>query len=371
MRTETIAIPGTTPGTTVALTVHRFGDPGARPKVYIQAALHADEMPGMLVADKLRTRLQTLEALGKVAGEVVLVPVANPIGLAQRVLGTPIGRFDLSDGVNFNRAFPYLTEEVARRVDGRLGEDAAANATAIRDAYRAALAELAPRTPAEHLKRALVSLAADADWVLDLHCDAEAVMHLYTLTTSAGAFEPLARLLGVEALLVAMESGGDPFDEALSRPWAELRERWPDRAIPLGCHATTVELRGQADVGHAFADPDAEAILGFLSHAGVLTTEPPALPPARCVPTPLAGSEPLIAPVAGIVAYREPVGARVEAGRVVAEIIDPATGTVTPVRTNSSGLLYTRTSLRFALPGDRLGKVAGTDLRRSGPLLSP
>ena len=44
-------------GTTRTVTVHRYGDPSARPKVYIQAGLHADEIPGMLSAHHLIARL--------------------------------------------------------------------------------------------------------------------------------------------------------------------------------------------------------------------------------------------------------------------------------------------------------------------------
>ncbi len=36
------------------LTSFHFGTPGAGKKVYIQASLHADEVPGMLVAQFLR-----------------------------------------------------------------------------------------------------------------------------------------------------------------------------------------------------------------------------------------------------------------------------------------------------------------------------
>ena len=40
-------------GTTRSITVHRYGSPAARPKAYIQAGLHADEIPGMLCAHHL------------------------------------------------------------------------------------------------------------------------------------------------------------------------------------------------------------------------------------------------------------------------------------------------------------------------------
>ena len=103
MRTEHIHLVGATPGQRHSLTVLRFGAGNAGPKATIQAALHADEVPAMLVAQKLRGLLAKLEAEGQMRGEVVLVPYANPLGLAQQLLGQHQGRFDLRDGVNFNR----------------------------------------------------------------------------------------------------------------------------------------------------------------------------------------------------------------------------------------------------------------------------
>src|SRR5215218_9843408 len=101
MKTEQIALSPLAPGASLSLTVLRFGQEGARPCVYVQASLHADEIPGMIAAHHLRERLVALEAEGRIKGEIILVPSANPIGLAQRVMGDHIGRFHLADGVNF------------------------------------------------------------------------------------------------------------------------------------------------------------------------------------------------------------------------------------------------------------------------------
>jgi predicted deacylase len=92
MQTEQIALASPAPGVALALTVHRFGTPGARPRVYIQASLHADELPGMIAAHHLRERLTRLEAEGRIAGEIVLVPSANPIGLSQTPISCPRSR---------------------------------------------------------------------------------------------------------------------------------------------------------------------------------------------------------------------------------------------------------------------------------------
>ncbi|MBX9908172.1 MAG: succinylglutamate desuccinylase/aspartoacylase family protein [Beijerinckiaceae bacterium] len=371
MITDSYAIPAGSPGTSHALTVHRFGRQGARPCVHIQAALHADEIPGMICAQSLRRELVAIEAAGDLIGEVVLVPVANPLGLGQLVLGQPVGRFSLTDGGNFNRDFPALGEGLAARAGDRLGDEPAGNAALIR---RALIEELETRpalTQAEHLKKTLLGLALPADLVLDLHCDAEAAMHLYTHTAAAETFAPLAALLGARAVLVAEVSGGDPFDEALSRPWAELAREFPGRPVPFGCQSVTVELRGQRDVDYAMADSDAAAILAFLRHVGVIAGATVALPDPLCSPTALEASEPITAPSSGILIYRREVGESVSAGEVIAEIIDPLTGEATPVATQSSGVFYARSSLRFATPGKRLGKVAGTSAKRSGRLLSP
>ena len=72
------------------LTSFHYGAAGGGKKVYIQASLHADEVPAMLVAHVLRRELERLDAEGRVRGEIMLVPAANPIGLSQVVHGAPV-----------------------------------------------------------------------------------------------------------------------------------------------------------------------------------------------------------------------------------------------------------------------------------------
>lgn len=369
MNTDHIAIPGPSVGTQHALTLMRFGKAGARPQVYIQAALHADEIPGMACAIVLRRRLESLEREGALRGEVVLVPVANPVGLAQAVLGSEIGRFDLASGVNFNREHAALGEALVERVRAALTMDRDKNTVLVRAALADLIAALPAQTPAEHLKKALLAMAAQADIVLDLHCDTEAVVHLYTTSHSAGTFAPLAARLRALAYLIADVSGGDPFDEALSRPWAELATAVPDKPVALGCHATTVELRGQNDVSSALAEADAAAILAFLQDVGVLAGQADPAPDALCEATPLAASEPIACPVGGVLTFRHDVGATLRAGEPVADVTDPISGAVTTIPSPCDGVLFARVMGRFTRPGRRLGKVAGRVAHRTGKLL--
>jgi uncharacterized protein len=371
MLTLTHPLSPASPGQALSLTSLHFGTPGRAPKAAIQAALHADEVPAMLVAHHLRQLLAAEEAAGRITGEVVLVPYANPIGLAQNFLGQHVGRFDLRDGGNFNRHVPDLGAATVAALQGRLGDDGAANVSLVRAALRDAAGALTAGDPAAALKSQLLKLAVDADIVLDLHCDGEAVMHLYALTPQADIAAELGALLGAQAVLLATESGDSPFDEACSRPWLQVQQAFPAVPVPLACFATTVELRGEADTQHETARQDAQAIVAFLRRRGVIAGVAGGLPAPLCTPTPLAGSEPVSAPVAGVIVFHQPLGARVKAGDAIADIVCPASAQVHTLHARSAGILYARCSTRWAHAGKRIAKIAGTEPVRTGKLLSP
>lgn len=356
------------------LTSFHFGTPGAGKKVYIQASLHADEVPGMLVAQFLRKQLTALEQEGRVTGEIILVPAANPIGLAQAIQGAAFGRFDLTTGINFNRNYKHVFDELKVSLDGQLGQDAQANVRLIREHARASIATWQPKTDAETLKKVLMTLAVDADIVLDLHCDNEAVMHLYAGTPLADAVAPLSALLGAHALLLALEAGGEPFDEACSRLWWDLDNHFAGRhPIPPACVAVTVELRGEAEVSYDLAQRDADALLRYLAINGVLRDEDAAtadLPAPLCAATPLEGVEPLYAPHHGVLVYTRDLGERVAPGDAIADLIDPVSGITTVVRASVAGVFFARSAHRHVLRGMNIGKVAGATAFRAGDLLS-
>ena len=54
---RTIELPAMTPGGGRRLAVHRFGRRGARPKAYLQAAIHANELPGTMALHNLMPML--------------------------------------------------------------------------------------------------------------------------------------------------------------------------------------------------------------------------------------------------------------------------------------------------------------------------
>jgi predicted deacylase len=357
-------------GSQKTLTSFHFGTPGARPKVYIQASLHAEELPGMLVAYHLRRLLEQAEAQGLVQGEIILVPVANPMGLAQRLDHKPMGRFELNTSENFNRNYPDFCAAVLPKVQALLGSDAQANVRTIRQAMGQFLDDWAPVTELASQRKTLVSLAYDADVVLDLHCDCEAVLHLYTEEPCWPTMDPLARLLGTQAVLLAKNSGGLSFDESLSGLWWQLADKLGEAfPIPQGCSSTTVELRGEAEVGHAWARADADAIFAYLQHLQALGGVPPTLPALGCEATPLAGAQFVKSPVPGVLVFAAKPGDRLALGDLVCEVIDPINNTVHALRAEVPGVLYARTNERYATPGDDLANIAGAVPFRTGNLL--
>ena len=52
-----ITLPSMTPGSGRSITVHSFGRAGAQPKVYLQAAIHANELPGAMALHHLMPML--------------------------------------------------------------------------------------------------------------------------------------------------------------------------------------------------------------------------------------------------------------------------------------------------------------------------
>jgi uncharacterized protein len=357
-RIETIALPAMSPGTQRMLKVHRFGTPGARFKAYLQAALHADELPGMLAAHHLLGLLREADARGEVMGEIVLVPVANPIGLGQNMLTVHAGARYVRGGGDFNRGWPDLYEDLPALLEGRLGPDAVANVRTIRAAVADKIATLANKDELSALRQVLMGFAFDADIVLDLHCDDEALQHVYMMPQHWPAGADLAADIGAARCLLCDDSGLFCFDETFSLPFTKLHKALGDRfPIPAACFAATVEFRGQSDVFDELAEADANALFRFLQRRGLIAGDPGPVP-AACKVAKLDLVDMVEASAAGIVAYKVELGERVESGDLVAEIVDPLADDPaserTPVRARTEGMVLGRCLKKLASPGDTI-----------------
>ena len=358
-----------TPGTRRSLYYHRFGKAGARPKAYLQASIHANELPGAMALHHLMPMLVAADRRGRIKGEIVVVPTVNPIGLAQFVGNNHLGRYDFLGRDNFNRNWLDLSGAVADRVGDRLERNASDNVRTIRSAALAALAAMRPVNELQTLRVEVMKLAADADLVLDLHCDMEAVLHLFISRRDwPGPARALAADLGAAATLY-----NDPWPESLtfsgvnSALWARLAARFPAANVPQACLSATVEYRGQHDVNHALGEADAQNLYRFLVRRGMVSGRAGKLPRLKGEATPIGGMDVGYSPRTGILVYHVAKGSRVRKGAPVCEVIDPSDARGPKARAQvvarSDGVLFSRKlDGRLAWPGMVLFRIAGPSL---------
>ena len=370
---RTINLPKYAVGTQHSLKAWHFGTPGTRPKVYIQAGIHADELPANLVAARLLPLLQQADAEGKIAGEVILVPVANPIGFNNVGLRAHNGRYHLPSGENYNRGFPDVSEAVLADIDGRMANGRAADLATVRAAVAKALDNVAPSNEAQALRLELMRMACDADIVLDLHTDSDAEMHLYLDEDHWPEAADLAALLDAKVVMFARASGGGPFEETIAWPYVKVREIYGADAIDLPL-TVVVELRGEHDTSHPLAQQDANALLAFLQARGVIEGKAD-VPVFTGMAGPFSATQTLRCPAAGIIVFTANLGDMVDADQVLAEIIDPLAdpqdAVAGQIRAAAKGRFFAHSNQRLAWPGEVIGKVqcTGPLPERKGKLL--
>jgi predicted deacylase len=341
-------IEGDTAGVSYEFPVFRFSGSGeAAPSAYLQAALHAGELPGTVAIDALMPMLEKAGREGRIKGNITLVPWANPIGRAQYHFGEHQGRFHLGTRTNFNRDFPLID-----RPDTSLLPS-----------------DIATMTPDERLKARLLKLSIGHDIVLDLHCDDEGVAYLYVPSVLWPAMEDCAAAMGVEAVLLWEGASNSAFEEASVHSYLGA-----DKARLTRLVVTTVEYRGILDVDGAMAASDAQGLYRLLVARGVV--EDATLPaPGRFkgVVAPLENIDMMPAPRGGAVLYDVKPGEHVEKGQRLATIVH-APGELdgrAEVFAPQAGYILTRRARRIVRQGEDLLKLVGAERSadaRSGTL---
>ncbi|MEP9389585.1 succinylglutamate desuccinylase/aspartoacylase family protein [Mesorhizobium sp. KR9-304] len=338
MKTTIEKLPGDTEGVSYELTVFRFkGSSRKTPTAYIQAALHAGELPGVVAIHALMPKLRAAEAEGRILGDITIVPAANPVGRAQYHFGEVQGRFHLGTRTNFNRDFPLLDRP---------------DASALPPATLAATVDI-------RLKRRLVELSVGHDIVLDLHCDDESVPYLYVPSVLWPAMQDCAAAMGVDAVILWEGASGAAFEEAAIHPWLRLpREKAGlDRRV-----VTTVEYRGLADVYDNYAKSDAEGIYRLLATRGVIADEKAAKPRKFTgIAAPIANVELISMPRAGAILFHVEPGQRVRKGARLATIVHTpgAEDGAIDIHAPQAGYILTRVVHRSGRAGDDIVKLIG------------
>lgn len=341
MQKSEITIAGDVPGVEYRVPVLRFegADPKA-PRVYMQAALHAEELPGTAALHFLVPMLEAAEARGDLSGTITVVPRANPIGAGQYVNGAMEGRFDLASRTNFNRDYPLIG----------LGE---------RDGLLEGLEGL-PAT--DQLKRHLLHMAIGADLMLDLHCDDESQLYAYLHEAYWPKAVDLAESMALEAVLLS-DGQSSAFEDAVTHAWEHgplgTRKHWAEDRISL-----TMEFRGLADVDPVLGRIDAEGLYAFLQRRGVIAGDPHR---REDFSGPVAGLDyvqMVNSPASGMVLFEREYGEVVEKGDHLATIVTTPGEPSGDIRVTAptDGTIVTRITRRFVRRGDNLMKIASSEL---------
>lgn len=349
MKQSAIHIKGDTPGISWSVPVMNFkgSDPDA-PKTYMQGALHADELPGPATLHFLCQLLRQAESENRITGDITIVPQANPIGLAQMPLQQLQGRYNVFDGVNFNRNFQLIAVQDREQL----------------------LADLDQQTPANKLKNNLLYMALGADIVVDLHCDDVSLFYTYVCDEFWPDSKDFAAALNLHTVFIA-DGESTAFDEAVSYAF-----RKDDNPNPPRRFATTLELRGELDVNESFARQDAGGLYKFLIGRGVINADASDQSPWSGKAVPLDNIEVIRAPVGGIILLEKTLGDTVRQGELMARIInEPGTETeLQEVLAPQDGEIITETSSRFLPRGGQLYKMIcknpSATIRKPGTLES-
>jgi uncharacterized protein len=373
---RSIAIAGDTPGTSFDLIWYEVGPAEAAKKVYLQAALHADEQPGTMVLHHLLPLLRAAADRGLLRARFTVMPMVNPFGMANMTFRQHLGRYDPNTGVNYNRRWPDLFAALRPRLSGRLGDDSVANVVAIRCAVARWVDEQQPRSAAEQLRLLVLHEAHDADLVLDLHCDDESLLHVFTSPELMPGLQDLSNWMGAAATLTAADSGGNSFDEVLPQLYRQLATANPGKPIPMASATATLEYRGQAESFDHFGREDARRLYGFFCGRGLIEDDPGPAPTPAPAATPLEATEIVRIDRPGLIAYRVELGDRVAAGQPIADLIaldgPEAFIARTPVCAGTDGFVLSRLTRKYATRGTGIAKIVGAEplpSRKGGYLL--
>ena len=177
----------------------------------------------MLVQHHLIRLLDEADKAGAIRGEIIVVPVANPIGSGQVVNSTLAGRHDVAGGAQFQPPLARSVRWGSRSASKESwATDAAANIAAVRRRLARPRRDERRARSCTRKRLALVRLAYDADFVFDLHCDSESLLHLYLNTVHWPDGADLSAEIGSRATMICDDSGAGSFDESFILPWLRL-----------------------------------------------------------------------------------------------------------------------------------------------------
>ena len=219
-----------------------------------------------------------------------------------------------------------------------------------------------PVTARDQMRHLVMEQSYDADYVFDLHCDDDALVHLYAVPQLEEEMHELACWTGAAATLLAEDSGGGSFDEMWPALWLRLGRERPDLPVPMPVVSCTMEYRGEYDVFDHINRQDALNLYAYFQSRGLIRGDLVAQKREVHAPTDLRGMEFLRSDQPGLLAFHVQLGDTVKKGDVIADLVhldgDQAFRQRSPIRAGTDGIviaraLYKYTCLLYTSPSPR------------------
>ena len=307
-------------GATLTVPVYRLKGNVKGPSVYIQANMHGAEVQGNAVIYQLLELLQNIT----LAGDITLVPYANPVACNHKNGEYTLGRFDPITGVNWNRMYHFneqMIPEFAKSYQQRETKE-------VEQAFRALLVNEVNEkldhnvfglTTGQRIAYQLQKLAHQADFVLDLHTGPISSKHLYCPEYAIDS----ASYFDIPHTILIPNSFDGAMDEATFCPWWTLTQQLSalGRELDFNKESFTVELGSQEQIDLDVAYQDALSILSYLQYKGVISEseyQPEKMTRYACY---LKDYKAFYAPMGGMVDYLAPFGEPLAAGEAIARIL--------------------------------------------------
>ncbi|MCD8489263.1 MAG: succinylglutamate desuccinylase/aspartoacylase family protein [Desertifilum sp.] len=325
---ETIAVREMASGDRNFIQVYKFQGLSASKKAYLQANLHGAEIVGNAVIQQLIEFLSDLDE-SQLLGEIWLVPVCNPTSTNQRTHYFSTGRFNPSDGKDWNRIFwdyekdcEDLTEFAKSQRDLDVSQIQQNYLQRILASFAQQLEAIqsSPFVPYnDYYRYQLQSLCLDANYLIDIHSSSnQAIDYLYCFSSR----EESAKAFLLDYGLLMNEYDGDAFDEAFFKPWLALETELANLGKPVqfDVESWTLECGGGMQMQPESVAKGVRGIQNYLAAKGMLKLETPIQQqPIHLVPKDRL--QRYYAPRGGMIQHRVALGTEVKKGDRLYQIL--------------------------------------------------
>ena len=312
-----------------AITAHVFEGSQKGPKIYLQANLHGPEVFGTAL---LILFVEKLKKEKDIKGSVVIVPVANPMGVNSTAHNSIVGRWNSISGKNWNRMFSSDIEWKDHKEEKEyFNEQLAKHNLSVE----------------EKLAATLRLISAGANYVVDIHTTgSDNCPHLFTREDFSKDFE----LLGAKIhLLSSKEVFDNTFEESHVYPF---RNMLSSSDIPRSC---TWEVHHDGTIDKNILEERMKQLQNWL--AGVWSKSTKEVFEPKPKPKKFSSFENLKAPVAGYYVWTKKVGENVAKCEEYAKVYLPHTASCASVKAEFSFTLISTYGIGAIAEGEQIAWI--------------